>query len=71
MKIIRFIVGTVISMIALAIATKLAAVILGVVFTIAAIVFFVLKVALIMGIVLFVFWAISRLLTQSRRSESL
>lgn len=70
MHVIKFIIGTVISIIALAIATKLAALVLGVVFTIVGILFFVLKVALIVGIAMFIFWAISRLLNNSRKSES-
>ena len=70
MQIIKFIVGTVVSIIALAIATKLAALVLGIVFTIVGILFFVLKVALIVGIALFIFWAISKLMNNSRKSES-
>ena len=70
MKIIKFIVGTIISIVALAIATKLAALILGIVFTLVGIVFFLLKVALIVAIALFIFWVVSKVLESTRKSES-
>jgi hypothetical protein len=70
MKIIRFIVGAVISVVALAIATKLAAFVLGLAFTLLAIVVFVVKVALIVGVAMFIFWAVSRLMQNTRKGES-
>jgi len=70
MKIIKFIVGTVISIVALAIATKLAALILGVTFFFVGLLFVLLKLALIVGIAAFVIWAVSRLFSSSRTSEN-
>ncbi len=71
MKIIRFIVGTIISIVALAIATKIAALILGTLAFVVALLFFLLKLALIGGIVALIIWGVSRLFAQNRESQSL
>jgi hypothetical protein len=70
MKILKFVIGTVISIVALAIATKLAAIILMVLGGVVALVFFVLKLALVIGIAMFIIWLVSRLFAQRRRGES-
>jgi hypothetical protein len=69
MKIIKFILGTIISIIAVAIATKIAAVIL----TLLGIAFFlvvlVVKVAFIVAAVAFGFWLVSKIFSK-RETES-
>lgn len=70
MKILRFIIGTVISIVALAIATKLAAIILTALGIVVGIAFLILKVALIVGIALFIIWLVSRLFAERRRNEA-
>jgi hypothetical protein len=71
MKILRFVIGTIISIVALAIATKLAAMILAALGFVVGLVFLLLKVALIVGIAMFIIWLVSRLLADRRRSETL
>jgi hypothetical protein len=70
MKILRFIIGTIISIVALAIATKLAAFILSVLGFVVGLAFFLLQVALVVGIALFIIWLVSRLFMDRRRSEN-
>jgi hypothetical protein len=70
MKILRFIIGTVISIVALAIATKLAAIILTALGIVVGIVFLILKVALIVGIAMFIIWLVSKLFAEKRRNEA-
>ena len=69
MKIIKFIVGTIISIVALAIATKIAAIILGIVGFTIALLFVLLKLALLIGIAALIIWAVSKLFSK-RESES-
>jgi hypothetical protein len=70
MKIIKFVIGTIVSIVALAVATKIAAFILGIVGFTVALLFIVLKLALIIGIVALIVWAVSRLLSSKNQSES-
>lgn len=70
MKIIKFIVGTIISIVALAVATKIAAFILGIVGFTVALVVIVLKLALFLGIVALILWGITRLMSPKSQSES-
>lgn len=69
MKIIKFIFGTIISIVALAIATKIAAIILGIVWFSVALVVVLLKLALIVGIAAFIIWALSKVFSK-RESET-
>ena len=71
MKIIKFIVGTIISIIAVAIATKIAAFILGLLGLGLALLALLLKLAFIIGAVAFAFWIVSKLFSNKRESESL
>ena len=71
MKIVKFIIGTVISIVALAIATKVAAFILGIVGITVFLVGLVLKLALLAGIAALIIWAISKLLSPKNQSESI
>jgi len=71
MKIVKFIIGTVISIVALAIAAKVAAFILGIVGITVFLVGLVLKLALLAGIAALIIWAISKLLSPKNQSESI
>ncbi|MGB5038911.1 MAG: hypothetical protein WBQ66_20060 [Blastocatellia bacterium] len=71
MKIIKFVLGTIVSIVALALATKIAAFILGIVGFTLALVFLALKLALILGIVALIIWAVSRLLSSKSQSETI
>lgn len=70
MKIIKFVIGTIVSIIALAVATKIAALILGIVGFTVALLFIVLKLALIAGIVALIVWGVSRLFSSKSQSET-
>lgn len=70
MKILKFVIGTIISIVALAVATKIAAVILGIVGFTVALIFIALKLALVVGIVALILWGISRLMSTKSQSES-
>lgn len=69
MKILRFIFGTIASIVALAIATKLAALILGVLGFAVGVIFLILKASLVVAIALFLVWLVSRVMQSRRGSE--
>jgi hypothetical protein len=71
MKIIKFIIGTIVSIIALAIATKIAAIILGVLSFGFILLLFLLKLAIIVAVVAGALWLLSRIFSSKRRSESM
>lgn len=68
MKIIKFIFGTVISIIAVAIATKIAAFILGVASLVVFLLLILLKLMLIVGVAALIIWGVSRLFSDKRRT---
>ena len=70
MKTIKFIIGTIISIIALAIATKIAALILGVFGFLVGLVLLLVKLAILIAIVAFVIWVFKKVTSSDNRSES-
>jgi hypothetical protein len=70
MKVIKFIVGTIVSIIAVTIAAKVAAFILGVLGFGLAVLLLLLKLAFLLAVVAIVFWALSRIFRQKDGPES-
>ena len=70
MKTIKFIIGTIISIVALAIATKIAAFIIALLGIVVGLAVLLLKLAIIIAIVGFVIWVFKKVTSSENRTES-